>query len=297
MAGQAGVGVDAPLWQRGEATGFPGDRYGHVVTEVQAIVDRNLPGYAVETVVLIGEGQDNLAYEVNGELIVRVSRRGAVAREARLLAAVAKFSPLPIPEPVFTAGNYLAYRKLPGTPLIDLPWPPSGTVLPALVDLLTVLHAVPEERLTGLVDVDDDPLTAWRDETAATYRSLAGELPAPFRAALEAFLAAPPPGEPPVRVFSHNDLGIEHVLVEPDTGAVTGVIDWSDAAITDPAYDYGLLYRDLGPAALPREPGLRERAVFYGRCAVVEDLAYGLESAREKYVTKCLRSLPWLFGP
>jgi len=204
---------------------------------------------------------------------------------------------LPVPEPVFTAGSYLAYRKLPGTPLIDLPWPPPGTVVPALVDLLTVLHAVPVERLAGLVDLDDDPITAWRDETAAAYPSVASSVPERYHRAIEAFLAAPPPGEPPARVFSHNDLGIEHVLVDPGSGAVTGVIDWSDAAITDPAYDYGLLYRDLGPSALPRAVDLRERAVFYARCSVVEDLAYGLESVRDKYVTKCLRSLPWLFGP
>jgi len=30
---------------------------------------------------------------------------------------------------------------------------------------------------------------------------------------------------------------------------VTGIIDWSDAAIVDPAHDFGLLHRDLGPAA------------------------------------------------
>jgi len=52
-------------------------------------------------------------------------------------------------------------------------------------------------------------------------------------------------------VFSHNDLGIEHVLGTPATAAVTGVIDWGDAALIDPACDFGLLYRDLGAAALP----------------------------------------------
>jgi len=30
---------------------------------------------------------------------------------------------------------------------------------------------------------------------------------------------------------------------------VTGVIDWSDAALVDPAADVGRLYRDPGPAA------------------------------------------------
>jgi aminoglycoside phosphotransferase (APT) family kinase protein len=34
------------------------------------------------------------------------------------------------------------------------------------------------------------------------------------------------------------------------TRASTGIIDWSDAALADPAYDFGLLCRDLGAAAL-----------------------------------------------
>jgi 2-haloacid dehalogenase len=67
---------------------------------------------------------------------------------------------------------------------------------------------------------------------------------------VEAFLTAPPPHRSGTLVFCHNDLGIEHILIAPATGTITGVIDWGDAALADPARDFGLLYRDLGPAAL-----------------------------------------------
>ena len=104
-------------------------------------------------------------------------------------------------------------------------------------------------------------------------------------------------------MFSHNDLGIEHVLVDAATGRIRGVIDWSDAALTDPAYDLGLIHRDLGPAALDAalaaygrvDAGLRERVRFYARCAALEDLRYGVEAGRRAYAEKSLRSLPWLF--
>jgi len=106
--------------------------------------------------------------------------------------------------------------------------------------------------------------------------------------------------------FSHNDLGIEHVLIDPIVWTVTGIIDWGDAAIVDPAYDFGLLYRDLGPAAVDAAfrsyrtdvkdvATLRARAVFYARCSVFEDLAYGLESGRDRYVDKSLAAMQWLF--
>jgi hypothetical protein len=92
----------------------------------------------------------------------------------------------------------------------------------------------------------------------------------------------------------------------PGAWTVTGVINWSDAAIVDPAIDFGLQYRDLGPAALQAAMGsyrpgasdlatLGERARFYARCSVFEDLAYGLQTGRDTYVDKSLAALAWLF--
>ncbi|MER6174126.1 phosphotransferase [Streptosporangium sp. NPDC001681] len=280
-------------------------------------VAEHLPGYRVETVTPLGEGQDNIAYEVNGELIVRFSkepdpaRRAAlVEREARLLAAVARFSPVPVPEPRFTVAEHgcLAYFKLPGRPLLGLPMSErlahGPSVAATLGGLLAAAHAVPMDRLAGLVEVDDPPPSEWLDEAVESYPTISGEIPAAHRQAVQAFLDTPPPDGGYTPVFSHNDLGIEHVLVDPATGAVTGVIDWSDAAIVDPAYDFGLLYRDLGPTALDAaldgyRPGdvtaLRERAVFYGRCSLFEDLAYGLETGQDAYVGKSRTAMEWLF--
>lgn len=87
---------------------------------------------------------------------------------------------------------------------------------------------------------------------------------------------------------------------------MTGIIDWSDAAVVDPAHDFGLLLRDLGPAAVRAAlsgcrtdtdglAALSERAVFYARCSVFEDLAHGIETGQGKYVDKSLAALEWLF--
>src|SRR5262249_6859614 len=135
----------------------------------------------------------------------------------------------------------LAYFRLPGLPLLDFPrdrWQAYGTsIATTLGELLTALHAVPVERKADLVGTDDQPLTEWLREAAELYQTVAGQIPAVHRGAVEAFLHATPPREGYATVFSHNDLGIEHVLVESVGWTVTGVIDWSDAAIVDPAYD------------------------------------------------------------
>ena len=38
--------------------------------------------------------------------------------------------------------------------------------------------------------------------------------------------ATSPPAEGSIRVFSHNDLGIEHVLIDQIEWRVTGIIDF-----------------------------------------------------------------------
>ncbi|MGW1727764.1 phosphotransferase family protein [Streptomyces sp. NPDC002306] len=291
------------------------------VADVRSVVVAHLPDYRIESVVPLGEGLDNVAYEVNGELIVRFSqepdpaRRSAlVSHEARVLAAVADVSPLPVPEPLFTVAERgcLVYRKLPGTPLLDVPRRRRSahdtSIAARLGELLTALHAVPVERLADLVDADHQPLAEWRQDATDDYAAVAGQVPAVHRRPVEAFLDAVPPRDGYTPTFSHNDLGIEHVLVDPVAWTVTGIIDWSDAAVVDPAYDFGLLYRDLGPAAVRAAIGsyrtdandlaaLSERAVFYARCSVFEDLAYGIETEQGKYVAKSLAAMGWLFPP
>jgi aminoglycoside phosphotransferase (APT) family kinase protein len=296
-----------------------GSRSRDRVGDVRRVVVAHLPGYQVHSVVRFGEGCDNISYEVNGELIVRFSKESDPARraarvhhEARLLAVVAGISPLPVPEPRFTVAEQgcLAYFKLPGLPLLDLPQPQRlahGTSIAAtLGELLTAMHAIPVDRMAGLVDTDDRPLAEWRREAAEAYATVAGEVPVAHRRPVEAFLDAAPPDDGYALAFSHNDLGIEHVLIDPVAWTVTGIIDWSDAAIVDPAYDFGLLHRDLGRAAVDVAirsyrtdvndvVTLGERAVFYARCSVFEDLAYGLETGRARYVDKSLAAMHWLF--
>ncbi|MFF3418832.1 phosphotransferase family protein [Streptomyces sp. NPDC002698] len=289
------------------------------VADVRGVVVTHMPEYQVESVVRLGGGLDNLAYEVNGELVVRFSKEPDPARrtalvdhEARVLAAVAGISPLPVPEPVFTVAEQgcLAYRKLPGVPLLDMPRhrrSAHGTSIAAtLGELLTALHAAPVDRLADLVETDHRPPAEWRHEAAEDYATVAGQVPAAHRRSVEAFLDAAPPHDGCAPVFSHNDLGIEHVLVDPGTWTVTGIIDWSDAAVVDPAHDFGLLHRDLGPAATRAAirgyrtdahdlAALGERAVFYARCSVFEDLAHGIETGQGKYVDKSLAAMEWLF--
>jgi aminoglycoside phosphotransferase (APT) family kinase protein len=232
----------------------------------------------------------------------------AVRREAGLLVEVARFSPLPVPVPVFAdaEAGVLAYPRLTGVPLNRLQAISPGSIAPALGAFLDAIHRAPLATMEALVEHDDYPHADWLRDAERDYRMFAGRLSPAQRAAVEAFLGSDPPPEPEALVFCHNDLGSEHVLVDPESGAGTGIIDWSDAAIADPARDFARLYRDLGPAALatmlaacdrPIDAAGRARIAFHARCALIEDIAYGLTGGESIYADAGLARLDRTFAP
>lgn len=259
------------------------------------------------SVTFLGRGTDHAAYDVDGAFVARVPLRhhdAALEREAALLRLVASVSPIPVPEVVGIDEGVLVLRRLPGTSLLDEPCRDLAAVADQMGLFLHAIWSLPREQLDGVVAVDDHPLLEHLAEASATYPVVAPLLDDEQRGLVERFLAAAPPAEASSRVLCHNDLGAEHLLAAPDRVTITGVIDWSDAAITDPARDLGRLARDLGPAVLPRllsqlpvgDPGAGERAMFHARCALLEDLEHGLLDQHRRYRAAALAALPSTFG-
>ena len=233
-------------------------------------------------IVELGHGLDNVAYAV-GNLVLRVGDGGRVGREARLLEVIAAHVSIPIPVPRFADADagVLGYERLPGRPLLGRS-PPAGTAQ-RLGRFLRDLHAVDPATVADLVPSEEADPRAWLDDLEGPDE-------------LIRMLHATCPPRSPHRVVAHADLGAEHVL-ELD-GTLTGVIDWSDAAVTDPALDFARLYRDFGPAFLDQLlrvygplPGAMPRVEFFACCAALEDLAYGQATGRREYVTNAERSL------
>jgi aminoglycoside phosphotransferase (APT) family kinase protein len=153
-----------------------------------------------------------------------------------------------------------------------------------------------------LVPVEQPSLEAYRDEAAELSRALLSELTFARRQAVAAFLgdALPPP---PARLYlAHGDLGAEHMFVARTPRRITGVIDWSDTAVADPALDLGLIMRDLGVDGFQHAlTGFAAgggdvveavpRAHFYARVRALEDLSFGLEQDAPAYRDNALRAV------
>jgi aminoglycoside phosphotransferase (APT) family kinase protein len=106
-------------------------------------------------------------------------------------------------------------------------------------------------------------------------------------------------------VLTHGDLAAEHVLYEPESMRLTGVIDWSEMAISDAAVDLAALFhwggRPLLDAALTTYGDTLEdtlvRARYFGACRGAADVAFGLKMNRPEYVHAGLRALELCMEP
>ncbi|MEV4134792.1 phosphotransferase [Dactylosporangium sp. NPDC049742] len=229
----------------------------------------HVPELADVAVTELGRGLDNTAFLAGG-LVLRVAEAATVRREAALLDALAGRVSLPVPAVRFADAEtgVLAYPLLPGRPLLGRSAP--AALAGPMGWFLRELHAIEPADVLGLVPVEDADPAEWLEDLDG---------PPELLDRLHTGVPAPAPR----RVLAHADLGAEHIL-ERD-GTVTGVIDWTDAAVTDPALDFARLYRDFGADFLaavldayggPTDPAFGERVVFFARCAALEDIAYGV---------------------
>jgi len=218
--------------------------------------------------VTIIEGWDSHAW-IDGPWIHRSPRRAEVRprllAEATLLPWLAPQLPLPVPVPEPTEDG-VRHLMLPGSPLQD-----GGTALGReLGAFIKALHAVdPADAVAhGALDAAtaDQEKTAFLEECRAQVVPL---LPAEVRTKANELLDR----VACVRTaLIHCDLGPEHILVTQ--GRITGIIDWTDAVIGDPALDLAWALIDAPPAiakgvaeAYEPTPELRERALDWCRLA------------------------------
>lgn len=267
-----------------------------------------MPEVNLESVKAIQEGWDSLVLEIDGEWIFRFPRRPEVAawldKEIRLLPRLAPLLPVPIPAFEILVRNdplFVGYRKLEGEWLgleLDQGMDPRP-VARELGGFLARLHDVPLSTVarSGLPIRD---VEAWLAAEQAFHEALRRtvfpllSIEERERAAamFEDFVGLA--GEGFECVLVHADLGPEHILYR--NGRVTGVLDWSDACVGDPAIDFAWLLYGVGhPFArelLERyrdhreidDPALPDRALFYHRLGPWHEVLYGQEMGLPTYV-------------
>ncbi|MBM7645929.1 aminoglycoside 2''-phosphotransferase [Scopulibacillus daqui] len=108
------------------------------------------------------------------------------------------------------------------------------------------------------------------------------------------------------KTLIHGDLSHHHIIYSEDKQRISGIIDFGDAKIGDPAYDFSGLYWDYGKDFLlhtlkryrhciPMHVDIcdmYERIVsFYGKRPIFNDILYGIEKHLSSYLEKKLNKL------
>lgn len=192
--------------------------------------------------------------------IVRAPRRPDVAAgaaaEAKVLAIVRPRLPVAVPDWRICTPELIAYPRLPGTPAVTLdtgapvwnridPAAPSDAFLDSYAGALAALQAVPADGLPA------DSIDEARARIDRALR-LARDLLAPAAPTWERWQRFVTGDTWPDHVaLTHGDLHPGHMLLD-DTGRLTGLIDWTEARVTDPGVDLSVCAGCFGRAALER---------------------------------------------
>lgn len=253
---------------------------------------------------LDGTGLDFLVLHAEDEAgtpwIVRAPRRAALLetarREARVLALVSEHLPVAVPDWRVFSEEIIAYPRLSGTPAVTLedgahrwnhldPAHPSDVFLESFARALHALQAIPP----ALVEAAGIP----RQDGAAAR--------AAFREHVELTREALQPSEAmltrwqrwlqndalwPARVaLVHGDLHPGHLLLDAG-GHLQGILDWTEAKLTEPSVDLAMFFGCFGQAALER---LAERLRALG--TPLEPSL--LEHARERWFAGAVTAAEW----
>lgn len=230
---------------------------------VAALLSRRAPSLTFRAVEALGEGDFFRAYSLDGVRVVRVAKHAGAAaalrREACLLPRLASRLPLPVPRPTLASGGeddpaFAIHPLLPGPPLtreryLGLPEPLRDRCARQVGEFLSSLHradlaearacgvpdagyrercsALLEEARSGLLPRLTPAESAYAERVLAEY--LESDAAAAFRP-----------------VLLHGDLGPDHVLYDERAGRVSGIIDFGDMTIGDPAWDLVYVYEDYG---------------------------------------------------
>jgi aminoglycoside phosphotransferase (APT) family kinase protein len=236
------------------------------VARVERTLHAQFPELAPVRAKWFGSGCSNEVYRVNGDWLFRFPKRAGIAatveRDVRLLSLVADAATVTVPRiewlgrpgPDFPY-PFVGYRAIPGMRgdlLPDALAPDDERRIAAQIGrAVAAIHGVPLAQAKSLGAIEHPWNAVDLVGQAIDYSpSLAAHVPSSllgdYRALLDGAVVPPPPS--PCCRLVHGDLYDGHLLFDPATLELTGIIDFSDIGLYDPAIDFVQLFHWRGEA-------------------------------------------------
>jgi aminoglycoside phosphotransferase (APT) family kinase protein len=270
----------------------------------KAVITTAFPEFRGAHVELLDEGWDFQVFEADGRWLFRFPKREAsivkLNTEYKLLLGLGEWVSLPVPNyeyfcesPESSSRPFAGYRKLPGIDGDTSKMVDQHGVARQLGVFLARLHTYPVDKAREAgVQEKRDLVVYLRDRAREQLRKLDGlnvslgllhsylenDTPVSFEGAAS---------------LVHNDLWAEHILVDSRLGRVSGIIDWGDTVIGDPAIDFACLYAWYGESWLENVLGhytgkldaeVISRSRYLATCMAIHNITLGRDMDRIQWV-------------
>jgi len=284
--------------------------------KARAIIIAAFPEFRGARVKLLGEGWDFRVFEVDARGLFRFPKReAAVAKlnmERKLLSGLGEWVSLPVPNYEYFCESHESsirpfggYRKLPGiggdtSKLVD-----RHRVARQLGVFLTGLHNYPVDkaREAGVPEAPD-LVAHWREKSREQLRKL-NDLNVNMDLLLRYLENDTPVSFQGSPGLAHNDLWAEHILVDTCSGEVSGIIDWGDAVIGDPAIDFACLYTWYGESWLEKvlahytgtlDAEVISRSRYLATCLAIHNITLGRDQGHVQWIEAGYAALEFVFA-
>jgi aminoglycoside 2''-phosphotransferase len=276
------------------------------------LIRREFPDFVFKRVTSVRAGENHTAIILDDAWVFRFPKsdayRLAFPRQVHFLDRLAPLSPLRIPryEYVSKDESFGGYKIVKGRELTTkrfkrLPKKVQKHVVKTLADFLRVLHKLPTSYLQEPKPEEGywDPDHVWKYTERYQKSRRAVIKKRVSRNLLEQIDAFFPGFEElvaPVKRITHGDLRDAHILFEKKE--VRGIIDFSDAYVADPAYDFAYFwswghdwfYTLLDQYGLA-DPGLPERSFWHYLRFEIDNLFYAIRNGDTEECTRVTRIL------
>ncbi len=259
-------------------------------------------------------GWDNIVLDVNGKYIFRFPRfpvsEEHLRKELRILPFLGKHLSVAVPNYRFVwrgvgreLGWFAGYPKIAGEPLtvggFRLAWTEnlSGSFARFVHELHNLDTTVREVSFLPRRS-PKETADSIRKTRSRIRKSVYPLLSSSSKAQVERFWAAlledfdNSKFDP---VLVHGDLTSRNILLDR-TGRITGILDWADTFVGDPALDFAGLFevnKALGERVLRHfgdvDTGFRNRIDWYVRMIPFYEILWGIDQGSEKFKTTGLK--------
>ena len=266
-----------------------------------ALVERIMPDLQIDKIESNTDGLANHILLVNDALVFRFARgdfgRISLARERKVLPFLKDSLPVPVPEILYASEDVLVYPFIPGESftrncLASLSPPEYLQAGSQLGGFLHAMHSIRDPALPHTAaPVSLDAFQKQRHSASERLYSLLLPHQVAWIEQVYAFLDQPGAFEFQPALI-HGDLAPYHILFEPISRRLRGVIDFGVSGLGDPASDLGALLGYYGPDFIhllggeyPQMEKLLPRARFYAQAIEVQWVLLGLERGENFWFT------------